>query len=242
MYKIIKFDKLDSTNKYALNNIAGILPNTVIQAEIQEAGRGRFSRKWISDKAHNCYISFVLKPDLKYRDNFPNLTQYLSVVLCQELEKYELVPNIKWPNDVQVNGKKIAGILSEVAFSGHDFGGIVLGIGVNLNLETTDLDKIDIPATSINLEISKEVNSSEFIENFVKSFFEKYDEVLEKGFSSIKAQYISYCNFIGKEITIKNPEPTTLGTAIGISDDGALEILTPIGDVQKVISGDMVLT
>ncbi len=241
MYKINKFEKLDSTNKYALNNIAQIQPNTVIQAETQEAGRGRFSRKWISDKKGNCYISFVLKPSLKYRNNFPNLTQYLSVILCKELEKYGLTPNIKWPNDVQINGKKIAGILSEVAFSGDDFGGIVLGIGVNLNLEESDLRKIDIPATSINIETSKEINSDEFIENFVKSFFENYNDVVRDGFLVIKAQYISYCNFIGKEITIKNPEPTTLGTAIGISDDGALEILTPSGELQKIISGDVIL-
>ena len=241
MYKIIKFEKIDSTNKYALNNIADIEANTIIMAETQDAGRGRFSRKWISDKKGNCYISYVLKPDLCYRNNFPNLTQYLSVVLCKELKKYELSPNIKWPNDVQINGKKIAGILSEVAFSGNVFGGIVLGIGVNLNLEKNDLDKIDIPATSLNLEIESPVDKDEFVENFVRSFFEKYDDIVTEGFSVIRAEYMSYCNFIGKEITIKNPEPTTLGTAVGIAEDGSLEIITPSGKMQNIISGDMIL-
>ena len=241
MYRIIKFEKIDSTNKYALNNIDTIEADTVVMAETQDAGRGRFSRRWISDKKGNCYISFVLKPDLLYRKNFPNLTQYLSVVLCRELKKYGLNPNIKWPNDVQVNGKKIAGILSEVAFSGNDFKGIVLGIGVNLNLKESDLTKIDIPATSLNLELKTPVNSDKFIEDFVKSFFENYNNTLQNGFSVIRAEYVSCCNFIGKEITIKNPEPTTLGTAIGIANDGALEIITPTGETQRIISGDVIL-
>ena len=241
MYKIIKFEKINSTNKYALENIARIQPNTVIRAEIQDSGRGRFSRKWISDKKGNCYISFVLKPDIIYRNNFPNLTQYLSVVLCRELKKFGVIPSIKWPNDVQTDGKKIAGILSEVGFSGNIFEGIVLGVGVNLNLEENDLGKIDIPATSLNLEIKKSIDSESFIENLIKGFFIQYDNVVEMGFAPIKAEYISYCNFIGKEITIKNPEPVTLGTAVGIADDGALEIITAEGETKKIISGDVIL-
>lgn len=241
MYKIIKFEKLDSTNKYALNNINTIEANSVIMAETQDAGRGRFSRKWISDKRGNCYISFVLKPDFCFRKNFPNLTQYLSVILCRELKKHNVIPNIKWPNDVQINGKKIAGILSEVAFAENHFDGIVLGIGVNLNLDQADINKIDIPATSLNLETQKTTDSTKFIENFAESFFNGYDEIIKNGFPVIKAEYLSYCNFIGKEITIKNPEPTTLGTAIGIADDGSLEILTSSGEIQKIISGDVIL-
>ncbi|MCR4881614.1 MAG: biotin--[acetyl-CoA-carboxylase] ligase [bacterium] len=241
MAKIIKFEQISSTNKYALENIDNIEADSVIAAETQDAGRGRFSRKWISDKKGNCYISYVLKPDLVYRNHFPNLTQYLSVILCRELKKYNLQPNIKWPNDVQVNEKKIAGILSEVAFSGNNFKGIVLGIGVNLNLSQEDLNKIDIPATSVNLETKCPIDSDKFIGDFVNSFFEGYEEMLHNGFAMIRAEYLSYCNFIGKEITIKNPEPTTLGTAIGISDDGALEIITPMGETQKIISGDVIL-
>ena len=241
MFKFIKFDKITSTNKYALENIENIDANSVIRAEIQDAGRGRFARKWISDKRNNCYISFVLKPDLVYRNNFPNLTQYLSVVLCEELKKYGVFPNIKWPNDVQINGKKIAGILSEVAFSGNTFGGIVLGLGVNLNLEKEDLNSIDIPATSLNMETAQKIDSDIFIESLVEAFYNNYENVLRDGFASIKAQYLSYCNFIGKEITIKNPEPTNLGVAVGISQDGSLEILTSSGEIQKIISGDVIL-
>ena len=241
MFNLIKFNSLDSTNKYALENIELLKEGDIICADVQNAGRGRFSRKWISDKKNNCYISIVLKPDLKYRNNFPNLTQYLSLVLCETLKQYNANPEIKWPNDVQINGKKISGILSEVAFSGEQFKGIVLGIGVNLNLSRTDLNSIDIPATSLNLEIQKEVDSNIFIESLLQNFFMEYKKLIENGFSYIRARYLSYCNFIGKDITIKNPNPTTLGKAINIAADGSLEILTDNGKTEKIISGDVIL-
>ena len=241
MHKFIKFEQINSTNKYALENIGMLEDKTVIIADIQSAGRGRFSRRWVSDKKGNCYISFVLKPNPDYRNNYPNLTQYLSFILCQEIEKHGVKPTIKWPNYVQINGKKIAGILSEVAYSAGKLVGIVLGLGVNLNLTAEDLEKIDIPATSLNLETNKSTDRDEFINNLAESFFKRYEIIVEKGFGAIRAEYLLYCNFIGKEIMIKNPEPTNLGVAIGISQDGALEILTSDGKVQKILSGDVIL-
>lgn len=241
MFKIQKYEKLNSTNKYALENILKIDGNTVISAETQDAGRGRFSRKWVSDKKDNCYISFVLKPDIKYQKNFPNITQYLSIILCRTLKTYGVIPSIKWPNDVQINGKKIAGILSEISFENSIFNGLVLGIGVNLNLEKADLESIDIPATSLNIEVNQKINSEKFISDLVKNFYKEYEILLEKGFSHFRAEYISYCNFLGKEITIKNPEPQNLGKAINISEDGTLELLKQNGEIIKIISGDVIL-
>ena len=241
MFKVIKFQKLDSTNKYALEHIETLQDGDIIQAEVQSAGRGRFSRKWISDIKNNCYISFVLKPNLKYRNNFPNLTQYLSLVLCQTIEKYCVKPQIKWPNDVQINGKKIAGILSEVAFLDGVCKGIVLGIGVNLNLKKTNLMNIDIPATSLNIETNKTIDSDDFIKKLIEGFFTNYNKIIENGFSAIRAEYLSYCNFIGKEIMIKNPQPSILGTAINVTENGSLEVLNKDGAIEKIISGDVIL-
>lgn len=241
MVNFIEFKNISSTNKYVLENINTIPANSVICAETQDAGRGRFSRKWISDKKDNCYMSFVLKPKNTYKDHFANLTQYLSVILCRELKKYGTTPTIKWPNDVQINGKKIAGILSEVSFSKSNINGIVLGLGVNLNLKKEDLMQIDIPATALNLETNSAIDKNKFIENLAENFFLEYEELLKNGFKHIRAEYISYCNFIGKEVTIKNPEPTNLGLAINIADDGTLELLTPTGEVNKIISGDVII-
>jgi len=241
MFKIIEFDELASTNKFALENIAKYPTGTIIKAKTQTAGRGRFDRKWVSDKSDNGFISFILKPDIKYQKTFPNITQYLSVVLCQEFMRQGLKASIKWPNDVLVNGKKIAGILSETSFSGEKFNGLVIGLGVNLNLEKNDLEKIDIPATSMNLEAGMKIDSNLFVEHLAKRFFSEYETLLRKGFGYFRAQYISMSDFIGKKITIKNPEPQELGLAVNVCADGALEIFTEQGEIKKIISGDMIL-
>ena len=241
MYQILSYKKLNSTNKFALENISSLPDNSIISADIQDTGRGRFDRKWVSDKANNCYISFVLKPDLKFQKNFPNITQYLSIVLCETLEAYGIEPNIKWPNDVLVNNKKIAGILSEMSFSAKGYEGIVLGIGVNLNLSKSDLEDINIPATSLNLETSKNINKELFINSLCDNFYADYDFFLKNGFSHFRAKYIHYCNFIGKEVTIKNPDPIMLGIALNVCDCGKLEVLKADGEIEKIISGDVVV-
>jgi len=239
MFKIIEFNELASTNKFALENIATYPTGTIIRALKQTAGRGRFDRKWVSDGKNNCYISFILKPDIKYQKSFPNLTQYLSIVLCQELLRHGVKASIKWPNDVLVDGKKIAGILSETSFAGDKFNGIVLGLGVNLNLEKDDLAKIDIPATSMAVETGNFIDSKLFIEHLAKRFFSEYETLLRKGFSYFRAQYISMSSFIGKKITIKNPDFECRGMALNVCADGVLEIFTEKGEIKKIISGDM---
>ena len=159
--------------------------------------------------------------------------------MCRILKAYDINPNIKWPNDVQINGKKIAGILSEASFSGGTFNGIILGIGVNLNLDKNDLEVIDIPATSLNIETGKDINKEEFIEKLANEFFTQYEQLLEKGFTDFRKEYILYCNFLGKEVIIKNPTPQNMGKAINICDDGMLELEKKNGEIIRIISGDV---
>ena len=239
MFKLIEYEELNSTNKFALENIASIPDKTVVRAQVQTAGRGRFVRKWVSDKKNNCYISFVLKPTEKFQGHYSNITQYLSVVIADLLEEMGVKPEIKWPNDILIDGKKIVGILSEVSFTSDRLNGIVLGVGINLNLTQDDLACIGIPATSLNIELNKEIDSNVFINKLLERFFEKYDLFLAEGFTPFRAKYISYANFIGKDITIKNPEVQNIGMGLNVAEDGALEILTPEGEIKKILSGDV---
>lgn len=241
MFKIIEFDELESTNKFALENISKYESGTIIRAHRQLSGRGRFERKWISDNKNNCYITIILKPDIKYQKSFQNITQYLSIVLCQELLRQGINASIKWPNDVLVNGKKIAGILSETSFSGDKFNGLVVGVGVNLNSDQKEMSEIDIPATSMKIELGQNIDSKLFVEHLAKRFFSEYDTLLRKGFGYFRAQYISMTDFIGKKITIKNPELQELGIAVNVCADGALEVFTNEGEIKKIISGDVIL-
>ena len=151
--ELLYLETVDSTNKYAKENLANIKDKTLIYANYQTAGRGRLNRKWNSNFGKNLYASFVLKPSKELKEVYSNLTQYLSLVLAEVFEEYQLIPTIKWPNDVRINGKKISGILAESIIERGELKGIVLGFGVNLNCSQEDIDKIDQPATSLNLEI-----------------------------------------------------------------------------------------
>ena len=110
---IIKLKEVNSTNLYAKEHLSELADKTVIIADRQTNGRGRFDRVWVDLGGDNLFMSIVLKPSDKFLNVYPNLTQYLSVVVCKVLEHYGLQPNTKWPNDVLIKGKKISGILSE---------------------------------------------------------------------------------------------------------------------------------
>jgi len=235
-FKAIFFEELDSTNRFAMTNIADLEDKTVIFAAKQTDGYGRFKRKWVSDNANNLYCSIVLKPS--QRSPVANLTQYMSVIICEALETYGVNAEIKWPNDVLVNNKKIAGILSEASVRGKTLKGLVLGVGVNLNFSSYDLEKIDQPATALNLEIDKLIDVREFSDKLIEAFFKEYGSFMESGFEYIKHRYISRCSFLGKEISVKNFDTQQSGIASAINDDGTL-LLETANKYQTIRIGDL---
>ncbi|HBG48896.1 MAG TPA: biotin--[acetyl-CoA-carboxylase] ligase, partial [Cyanobacteria bacterium UBA9971] len=207
-----------------MKNISNFSDRDILMAEIQTEGRGRFDRKWISYKPENIYISFVLKPAVKIGEDssLNNISQYLSIKLCETLEIYGVNPVIKWPNDVLTNNKKIAGILAQTSIRGNDFQGLVLGIGVNLNFDKTDMEKIDRPATSLNLVLGKKIDRDEFLKSLLERFFENYDEFLNTGFDFIKNDYIKKAYFLGNTVTVNTYKSQIKGIAQKIADDGSL--------------------
>ncbi len=238
--EIIRLDKIESTNSYAKHSIENFADKTVITARCQSAGRGRLERSWVDLGEGNLFMSIVLKPDEKFSEVYPNITQYLSVVLCKILETYNLKPQIKWPNDVLINGKKIAGILSETVIQGGKCKGIILGIGVNLNAQSEKLAKIpDKIATALNLEIGKEVDLSQFTDKLLDEFFKNYDEFLKTGFKYIKNDYINRNCFLNKELKVQVFNNIESGLAKSIDDCGALVLLKE-GNTQTTLTiGDI---
>lgn len=260
--KLITLNEVDSTNIYAKNNLAMLEDKTVVHALRQTSGRGRLTRKWVDLGEGNLFLSFVLKPSNSFCEVYSNLTQYLSVVLCYVLEEYGLEPQIKWPNDVLINGKKIAGILSETVMQGNNFKGLVLGIGVNLNAKQADIDAIpDKIATALNIELnnlSLRANASqshynvittntscsrndimnEFIQKLSDKFFADYDKFLAKGFEFIKADYISRAAFLDTEIAVQVFNEVKRGVAKYVNDSGEL-VLEENGKEFVLMIGDI---
>ena len=219
--KSIHLEEINSTNDYVKKHMSELENLTFVYADRQTSGRGRLDRKWVDSGEENLFLTIVIKPS---SPNFlSNFTQYLSVILAMVLEEeYHLPPQIKWPNDVLVNGKKIAGILAEGTTHGGVFSGLALGIGVNLNTSQKELKKIDKPATSIFNETGLKIDKKIFLEKLYNKFCLLYDGFVCKGFVCIKEYYETKSIFLGNEISINVLGEIHRGIAEKITDEGAL--------------------
>ena len=181
MYSIIQFDELGSTSVYAHKNLEELNNFDVVSCELQTQGHGQFERVWYSSNKNggNVYISIILKPENIAHLN--ELTRFVALIGAKTLEEYGLKPNFKYPNDILINGKKIAGFLAESEFIGQKCKGVIVGCGINLNLDKEELENIDIPATSIFNETNKKVDKKEFLDLFLSTFEKEYDEFLLNG-------------------------------------------------------------
>lgn len=237
---IIRLDEIDSTNLYAKQHLSELGDMTVIVADRQTAGRGRFNRSWIDLGRDNIFATIVLKPSETFDEKYTNITQFLSVMMCKVFEQYGVSPSIKWPNDVLIDGKKIAGILSETVVQGQKFKGIMLGFGINLNAEKDALLNIkDKEATALNLEINSDyIDKEKFLNDLLNEFFGNYDLFLNDGFAIIKNDYLSRACFLNKEISVQVFNEQKSGYAKAINDSGELviekdnkELVLTMGDI-----------
>ena len=182
---IIKLESIDSTNVWARKNLAVLNNFDVVSAEVQTTGHGQFERQWFStnENGGNIYISIVLKPE--NIEHLNELTRFTALMVSDVLkENCNLKPDFKFPNDILINGKKICGILAESVFLGSDFKGVVVGIGINLNLSFADIKKIDIPATSVFAETGKNIDKYAFLDIFTEHFKKHYEDFLVNGITS----------------------------------------------------------
>lgn len=240
-YRVIEFAELDSTNRYACGRLRELADGDVIQAGIQTAGRGRWERKWISDVPGNLCLSLVLKPaGSPAALPLASLSQLLALSACRVLESYGVEPALKWPNDVQVGGRKIAGILAETVVTGSEFLGLVLGIGVNLNLDATVIATVDQPATALNLVLGRYVSVLTFRDALLETFFARYRDFLQAQFPLIRTEYRQRCHFLGRAITVRSPQQWVQGIARDISPTGELELELPDGRQQQVGVGEII--
>lgn len=237
--KTISLKKVKSTNLYAKEHLSELSDKTVVHALSQSDGRGRLQRKWVDLGEGNLFMSFALKPSDSFDEIYSNITQYLSVKLCKILGSYGIEPQIKWPNDVLINGKKIAGILSETVMQGSNFKGLVLGIGANLNASESSVKEItDKDVTALNLEIGNAVDCESFRTALCEEFFKDYDEFLEKGFEFIKSDYINKACFLEKEVCVKVFDKERKGIAKSVTDKGEL-VLTENNEDFVLTIGDI---
>ena len=237
--EFLYLDKVDSTNKWAKENIDTLKDKTLIYTGNQTSGRGRLNRKWTFAGADNVYASIILKPSDEMKSIYSNLTQYLCVKLCEVFEQYGVNPKIKWPNDILINGKKISGILAEGVIREGKLKGLILGFGVNLNTSIEVLSSIDKPATSLNIELNKDIDREDFLKTLTSKFCLMYDEFIEKGFLLIKDDYIRRAEFLNKEVTVNVYDTPICGIVNGINDEGALLLSDKNNRKHILLIGDI---
>ncbi len=237
--KLLYLEEIDSTNKYAKENITQITDSTIVYTYNQTAGRGRLNRKWSYMGKDNIYASIVLKPSDDIRPVYSNLTQLLCLILCQTFEEYGVIPKIKWPNDIQIKGKKISGILAEAVMGEGKLKGIVLGFGINLNTTEDILKEIDQPATSLNIETGKTIDKTEFLQKLTNKFCLLYNRFIEDGFLLIREDYIRRAGFLNKEVSVKVLERIVSGIAKDITEEGALKLVDKNNNEHVLLIGDI---
>jgi BirA family biotin operon repressor/biotin-[acetyl-CoA-carboxylase] ligase len=229
------FKIIDSTNSWAKRNKSILSRDqiTLITAEEQTAGRGRLNRKWNSPPSQNIYATFALfLPEvLPARASLP---QILALCVCDVLEGLELLPRLKWPNDILIGGKKVGGILTEAISDGNRLC-LLLGLGLNVNMPLEGLQQIDQPATSLKVELGRNemINLEAVLSLIQEQFSEKLNLFLEKGFAPFFQEFEAHLSLErGKVISFQHGNTRIEGKFHSFNQDGSLSLILPSGAIQ----------
>ena len=225
---------LDSTNAEALRAVdRGATAPFVVLAERQTAGRGRRGRQWVSPFAENIYYSLVLRMDGGMRQ-LEGLSLVVGLAVLSALRDVGVSDvGLKWPNDVLVNNKKIAGILLELVGDPADVCHVVLGIGINVNMRVAS--EVDQAWTSVYLESGVAINRNVLVSKLNDSLRIYLKRHAESGFSAIQSEWEQNHLWQGREVSLIAGVHQVNGTVMGIDQQGALRM--NVNGEEKVFSG-----
>lgn len=238
--EICYFSTIGSTNQYA-KKIAeeGAADGTLVIADEQTDGRGRSGRHWVTPPAEAISFTLILRPNLA-PEKISMITLVMGLAVAHAIQAlYGLDAGIKWPNDVVINGKKLCGILTEMSAEIDQVHYVVIGVGINANL-THFPEEIRDTATSLKLELGREVNRAELIAAVMRKF-EFLDGLFEKSGSleTIAEAYNRICVNAGRQVRVLDPKGEYTGQALGIDSSGSLLVKREDGTLRRVRSGEV---
>ncbi len=238
---MVFFRQLHSTNQTAVRWAEVDAPDgAVVTADSQTAGRGRRGRFWVSPPGVNLHFSVVFRPDCLPRQA-PHASLITAIALARTLRGYLPADTvgIKWPNDVMVSGRKIAGILCEMAAEPDGVRWLVIGVGVNVNSVAGDFpEPISAMCISLRDATGKSWPRNEVLAAFLNELEPCWDDWLANGLGEFVGEYQALCVLRDRIVTVRTEQRTIRGRALGINPDGALEILQEDGSRVAVYSGD----
>jgi BirA family biotin operon repressor/biotin-[acetyl-CoA-carboxylase] ligase len=237
--RIIYFSSVGSTNSEAKALAAkGACEGTLVVAEEQVNGKGRLDRLWVSPEG-GIWLSIVLRPHLTPAVA-SRLTIASAVATAKAIEFIGVKPEIKWPNDILINRKKVCGILLELAAQPDRIDYVVIGVGINANFDIRNLPGESRNfATSLLTETGKRIDRAQFVAYLLSAFEKEYYRIDAGDWNSTKSDWLSRCMMLGKQISLGAHNGEITGKFIGIDDSGALLLESFYGEVKSYTAGDV---
>jgi BirA family transcriptional regulator, biotin operon repressor / biotin---[acetyl-CoA-carboxylase] ligase len=235
------FEQTTSTND-VIEKLAqdGAKEGAVVFAESQTAGRVRLGRTWASPARKGLWFSLLLRPSLS-----PTAATQLTVGCATALRRAieletGLKPEIKWPNDILISGKKVAGILTELSAELDRIKYLLVGIGVDVNLSPTDLPaELRLQASSLRMELGKPISRIELAATILRELDRVYAQILSGEFSAVADEWERYCSTLGHRLVISVGDRRISGRAESLGEDGALLLRTDHGHLERIVGGDV---
>lgn len=239
--KLIHFDSINSTNtaakKFARDENAHGL---VIISEEQSNGKGRLGRQWVSPKYKGIWMSIILKPNLMPQEAV-KLTQIAAASVSASALEIGIKALIKWPNDIVINSKKVCGILTEMSAELSDIHYVIVGIGVNVNIDKDEFpEELKDTATSLKIESGNEVNRNILTAKILNNFEKLYNRfVADNDMQSSLKICRENSAILGREIIIIRSNKNTTALALDIDEEGRLIVKSADGSIEKLVSGEV---
>lgn len=218
----------------------GVKEGVVVFAESQTKGRGRLGRKWISPAGKGLWFSVLLRPKLSPQET-TQLTVAAATALARAIQSQtRLAPEIKWPNDLLLRGRKVAGILTELNVEMDQVNHVILGIGLDVNQSASDFPaEVRKIATSLKIESKSTVNRAALAAAILQELERDYARISEGGFVGLADEWESRCTTLGRNVSVMIGDRRVRGRAEALDDDGALLIRTEHGRIERIMGGDV---
>lgn len=236
-HRVYRYSTLGSTNDEAKRLAAlGEPDGTLVVAEAQTAGRGRSGRQWVTPPGAAIAMSLILRPALP---SF-QMTQVALLGGLAALEGIEqatgLTAQLKWPNDVLISGRKVAGVLAEAAFIGDKLESVVVGFGVNVNAGPPLDLKLDYPATCLAAEVGHPLDREPLVNAIIAAFDARCRQL---GAAALRQAWAKHLAMLGNKVKAIGPGETVCGTLEGVTDEGAIVIRLESGERRTMLAGDV---
>ena len=227
--KFYRVTETHSTNDYLKGILDDVPEGTVVIADVQTAGKGRKGRSWYSPDG-GMWMSVLLQ---QCQNCLLPLTA--GVAICDAFHEYDIRPAIKWPNDILLNGKKIAGILIEVIDDRA-----ILGMGINLNVRDFP-DDLREKASSVLIETRKHLDRQTFCRHLCRALDANYNVLKEEQVETLLTKWRNNSVMLGREVRIELPNREVVGKVLDVDQHGGLIVMRADYDIEHIVAGDCVL-